>query len=194
MINRLPSTVLLNKSPFELLFVSSPNYKNFKSFGYRVYPFLRDYDEHKLAPRSHPCIFLRYSSLHKGFHCLDPDSSRASPSSPTSDLDVSNFLDGTVIPPTALPPVVCLLSSMVNSLVPTCPVLYWMRPSSSPYSRLSLPLIRLLHPTHSACNRPADVCSCLASALCTGFGAYTAPAFLGPCSHAYPSYGYACSS
>lgn len=48
-INRLPSSALHDKSPFELLFGSIPNYLNFKSFDCRVYPFLRDYDEHKLC-------------------------------------------------------------------------------------------------------------------------------------------------
>lgn len=74
-INRLPSAVLSNKSPFELLYGSAPNYANFKPFGCRVFPFLRDYADHKLAPRSRPCIFIGYSSLHKGYRCLDPDSS-----------------------------------------------------------------------------------------------------------------------
>lgn len=75
-INRLPSSVLQGKSPFELLFNITPNYSNFHPFGCLVYPCLRSYAENKLSPRSRPCIFIGYSSHHKGFLCLDPETSR----------------------------------------------------------------------------------------------------------------------
>lgn len=110
-INRIPTSILHDKSPFELLFGYAPNYVNFKLFGCRVYSYLRDYSGHKLVPRSYSCIFLGYISLHKSFYCLDPDTSRVyitrhaqfdelqfpffgTPSSrePTS-LDLSNFLE-----------------------------------------------------------------------------------------------------
>lgn len=42
-INRLPSVVLHDKSPFDLLFGSFSNYANFMPFGCHVYAFLRDY-------------------------------------------------------------------------------------------------------------------------------------------------------
>lgn len=75
-INRLPTPVLENKSPFETLFGIAPDYATFKPFGCRVFPCLHDYVENKLEPRSRPYIFLGYSSTHKGFRCLDPTSSR----------------------------------------------------------------------------------------------------------------------
>lgn len=71
-INRLPSSVLDNKSPFEVLFHTTPNYENFRPFGCRVYPYLRDYCTTKLAPRSVPCIFIGYNNQYKGYRCLDP--------------------------------------------------------------------------------------------------------------------------
>lgn len=74
-INRLPSPLLEGKSLFELYGIS-PNYKNFHPFGCRVFPCLRDYAATKLSPCSAPCIFLGYSSMHKGFHYLDPSTSR----------------------------------------------------------------------------------------------------------------------
>lgn len=67
LINGLRSSVLNNASPFSLLYGVSPNYAIFRPFGCRVYPYLRDYSTHKLAPRSRPCIFFGYSSIHKGF-------------------------------------------------------------------------------------------------------------------------------
>ncbi|KAJ0836346.1 putative RNA-directed DNA polymerase [Helianthus annuus] len=75
-INRLPSGVLDNKSSFEILFSTQPTYPNFRVFGCRVYPYLRDYAPNKLAPRSIPCIFMGYATQYKGYKCLDPQSSR----------------------------------------------------------------------------------------------------------------------
>ncbi|KAK6781838.1 hypothetical protein RDI58_019634 [Solanum bulbocastanum] len=75
-INRLPTKVLNNKSPFELLFFERPNYHNFKVYGCQVFPYLRDYADHKLSSRSLPCIFIGYSSQYKGYRCLDPATSR----------------------------------------------------------------------------------------------------------------------
>ncbi|KAK9075210.1 hypothetical protein SSX86_003531 [Deinandra increscens subsp. villosa] len=75
-INRLPSKILSNKSPFHMLFSQNPRYENFRVFGCRVFPYLRDYTDHKLAPRSLPCIFFGYSSQHKGFKCFEPTTNR----------------------------------------------------------------------------------------------------------------------
>ncbi|KAI3680197.1 hypothetical protein L2E82_50582 [Cichorium intybus] len=75
-INRLPTKVLDNQSPFQVLYSRLPNYDNFRTFGCQVYPYLRDYSAHKLAPRSIPCIFLGYNSQYKGYKCYDPTSSR----------------------------------------------------------------------------------------------------------------------
>ncbi|KAK1432520.1 hypothetical protein QVD17_09417 [Tagetes erecta] len=75
-INRVPTPLLENKSPFQILFDQLPNYSNFRVYGCRVFPYLRDYAKHKLEPRSLPCIFIGYSSSHKGFRCLDPATNR----------------------------------------------------------------------------------------------------------------------
>ncbi|GKD45633.1 retrovirus-related pol polyprotein from transposon RE1, partial [Tanacetum coccineum] len=75
-INQLPTKLLGNHSPFELLYSRLPNYTNFRAFGCLVYPYLRDYSAHKLAPRSIPCVFIGYNPQYKGYKCLDPDSSR----------------------------------------------------------------------------------------------------------------------
>jgi hypothetical protein len=68
-INRLPTLVLANSSPFEKLYHRSPDYSLLRVFGCKCFPLLRPYTTHKLDYRSKPCIFLGYS--HKGYRCLD---------------------------------------------------------------------------------------------------------------------------
>ena len=75
-ISRLSMPVLGGLSPFEVLSGKPPNYANFHSFGYRVYSCLRDYAPNKFSRCSLPCIFLSYSSSHKGFRCFDTTTSR----------------------------------------------------------------------------------------------------------------------
>lgn len=115
-INLLPSPLLESKSPFEIVYGTTPHYSNFHPFGCRVFPCLRDYATHKLSPRSAPCIFIGYISLHKGFRCLDTSTSciyitryaqfdelhftfsgNASATSP-AELDFSMFDDLLVVP------------------------------------------------------------------------------------------------
>ena len=71
-INRLPSIVLKLLSPYEKLFKHQPNYDMLKCFGCTCYPYLRDYNKHKFDYHSSKCIFLGYSSSHKGYKCLYP--------------------------------------------------------------------------------------------------------------------------
>ncbi|KAE8676092.1 Protein NRT1/ PTR FAMILY 6.2 [Hibiscus syriacus] len=70
LINRLPTKVLHNVSPFEKLFARKPDYNTMRVFGCRCFPYLRDFQSHKLMPRSQECVFLGYSPQHRGFQCL----------------------------------------------------------------------------------------------------------------------------
>jgi transposase InsO family protein len=76
LINRLPSPVLNNKSPFEVLFKHSPDYNFLKVFGCACWPHLRPYNQHKLDFRSKQCVFLGYSLHHKGYRFLHVPSGR----------------------------------------------------------------------------------------------------------------------
>jgi hypothetical protein len=76
LINHLPTRVLDNLSPMEQLFKSPQNYSMLKTFGCACWPHLGPYNKHKLEFCSKPCIFLGYSSLHKGYKCLDMETRR----------------------------------------------------------------------------------------------------------------------
>jgi len=73
-INRLPTPVLNHISPFEKLFLKSPDYTILRVFGCKCFPLLRPYNSNKLQFRSKTCIFLGYSSA--GYRCLDPITNR----------------------------------------------------------------------------------------------------------------------
>ena len=76
LINRMPSPVTRNKSPYFHLFKQSPNYLSLKIFGCLCYPWLRPYASHKLEPRSRPCVFVGYSIPHHAYLCLDPSTNK----------------------------------------------------------------------------------------------------------------------
>ena len=76
LINRLPTPLLQNSSPYETLFCSPPDYSILRIFGCECWPNLRPYTAHKLQPRSLPCIFVGYSLLHKGYKCLHSSTGR----------------------------------------------------------------------------------------------------------------------
>jgi len=76
LINRLPSRVIHNETPFERLFKQAPDYTFLRSFGCACWPNLRPFNTRKLQFRSKRCVFLGYSDMHKGFKCLDPSEGR----------------------------------------------------------------------------------------------------------------------
>ncbi|KAJ1698573.1 hypothetical protein LUZ63_007085 [Rhynchospora breviuscula] len=69
-INRLPSTHTSFISPFEKLFHIKPEYNLLKVIGCACYPLLRPYNSNKMQPRSDTCVFMGYSTMHKGYRCL----------------------------------------------------------------------------------------------------------------------------
>ena len=75
-INKLPTHVLSLKSPYEVLYHKRPEYHHLKTFGCACYAYLHLYNAHKLHFRSKQCIFIGYSSSHKGYLCLDHFTSR----------------------------------------------------------------------------------------------------------------------
>ncbi|KAK9151758.1 hypothetical protein Syun_010067 [Stephania yunnanensis] len=71
LVNRLPTRVLQGTSPYQLLYHVPPDYMILKVFGCTCYPYTRPYNAHKYQYRSERCIFLGYSSIHKGYKCMN---------------------------------------------------------------------------------------------------------------------------
>lgn len=70
LINRLPTTILKNKSPYQVLYNRVRDYSFIKIFCCACFPNLRPYNSHKLNFRTDKCVFLEYNSSHKGYKCL----------------------------------------------------------------------------------------------------------------------------
>jgi hypothetical protein len=76
LINCMPTRAIDNATPLEHLFHTPPNYSMLRVFGCACWPHLRAYNKTKLSFRSKECVFLGYSSLHKGYKYLDHESGR----------------------------------------------------------------------------------------------------------------------
>ena len=70
LINRLPSVVLKNKSPLEIIYQRKIIFNHLRIFGCTCYVHQNKRD--KLDHTSIKAIFLGYSSKKKGYKCYDP--------------------------------------------------------------------------------------------------------------------------
>ena len=71
LINRLPSKVLKNQSPYQKLTSKVPDYHSLKTFGCLCYSSTSSSHRNKFDPRARACIFLGYPHGYKGYKLLD---------------------------------------------------------------------------------------------------------------------------
>jgi hypothetical protein len=71
LLNRLPCKAISVPYPYVALYGAAPSYEQLRMFGCVCYPNLSTQVAHKLAHRSTHCVFLGYSTGHKGYRCLD---------------------------------------------------------------------------------------------------------------------------
>jgi hypothetical protein len=76
MLNRLPTMVIQVACPHLALFGSAPSYEHLRVFDCTCYPNTTTTAPHKLSPCSTGCVFLGYSTDHKGYRCLDLSTNR----------------------------------------------------------------------------------------------------------------------
>jgi hypothetical protein len=62
--------------PHLALFGSVHSYEHLRVFGCTCYPNTTATVSHKFSPRSTRCVFLGYSTDHKGYRCLDLSTNR----------------------------------------------------------------------------------------------------------------------
>lgn len=71
LLNRLPTPILGNKTPFELLFNSVPDYDRMRTFGCLVFASNPENTIDKFKPKGVPCVFIGYPVSQKGYKLLD---------------------------------------------------------------------------------------------------------------------------
>ncbi|KAA8550319.1 hypothetical protein F0562_002003 [Nyssa sinensis] len=75
-INRVPSPTIHNKTPFELLHGTVPNYSLLRVFGCVCFVTLPSHERTKLEPRSRVCCLIGYGLTQKGYRCYNPIAKR----------------------------------------------------------------------------------------------------------------------
>jgi len=67
LINRLPSPLLKQNTPYQVLYGSAPNYSISRSFGCLAFATTLNSESTKFSPRAVPCVFVGYPQGIKGY-------------------------------------------------------------------------------------------------------------------------------
>ncbi|KAG7588044.1 GAG-pre-integrase domain [Arabidopsis suecica] len=76
LINRTPTKILGDISPFEVLNTTKPSLDHLRVFGCVCFVLVPGEQRNKLDAKSTKCMFLGYSTTQKGYKCFDPANNR----------------------------------------------------------------------------------------------------------------------
>ncbi|CAA7043502.1 unnamed protein product [Microthlaspi erraticum] len=76
LINRLPTPLLKDKTPYEVLNAKKIDYKGLRVFGCLAFCSTSSKNRTKFQPRARPCVFLGYPAGYKGYKLLDLESNK----------------------------------------------------------------------------------------------------------------------
>ncbi|XP_019150296.1 PREDICTED: uncharacterized protein LOC109147102 [Ipomoea nil] len=71
LINKIPSAVLGNQIPYQILFGKVPQYQHLNVFGCLAFASIPNYKRDKFSPRARRCIFLGFANGVKGYKLFD---------------------------------------------------------------------------------------------------------------------------
>ena len=71
LINQIPTPILYDESPFQLLYGDVPDLTELKPFGYLCYAATIHAGRHKFDARARKCVFIGFKSGVKGFVLVD---------------------------------------------------------------------------------------------------------------------------
>lgn len=121
LINRHPTPILNNKSPYECLFQQSPNYSKLKPFDCVCYPWLRPYTTSKFQPKSQPCLLFVYSSAKSAYKCYDLEIKKKLYNSYYVEFIPDQFPSHKISSATPLPTLDIFLTPIINNPLPDTP-------------------------------------------------------------------------
>lgn len=137
LINRMPSVILNQGSPFTLLYPESSPFSLTPSvFGCVAFVHVLDPGRDKLYPRARKCIFLGYSRTQKGYRCYHPESWRYFVSSDVTFFESTSYFTSTGHDLSS--DLICCSEGESSHFSPTLPVFYAF--PAPPPLRVPLPL------------------------------------------------------
>lgn len=76
LINKIPSAVIGNKTPFEVLYGKTQEYNHLKTFKCLAFASILTSNRHKFDVRAKKCIFTGYSFKIKGYKLFHEETSK----------------------------------------------------------------------------------------------------------------------